>query len=600
MKGKIHLSLAVLLTASFTTVLCAQDSGSVPIRLALSHQGVPAGGEGGLAVIFQVPPDHHITGIETGLFFLEINPPAEFNFGEPVFPQPVDFEGEVVYQGSAPVIVRFSVEKDAVPGEYKVDITYGYQICSETGSRICYLPQMGDTSLTLPIIPLGITPIPAHEDIFISEGVYPERSIDSTPRTLEDRFTYALERGSIVAFLLVFIAGILASLTPCVYPVIPIAIGYIGGRAGGKRLTGFLLSIFLVLGLATVYSVLGLIAAATGSVFGAYTQHPVVFIVVAIIFVAMGSSMLGLFEISLPASIQGKMQTQRKGFLGAYLVGMVTGVVAAPCVGPVIVALLAWVAQTGNMLVGFLLMFVFALGMGMLFIVIGTFAGAMSALPGSGKWMETVKKAFGVILIGGALLFLKPLLPEGLYNLLWGILLISVGIFSGAMELVSGEASTGKKWGRVLGVILLIVGVVFFIEGFKSSFGFGERNPSTASTERVREGIEWIVNDTEKAFIRAESSGGKVLMDFYADWCAACRELDEKTWVDPNLVAESADWIFLKIDLTKITPKLRAIQSEYQVWGMPTVIFFDSSGREIDRFSGFKPAREVLKMMNGF
>ena len=236
----------------------------------------------------------------------------------------------------------------------------------------------------------------------------------------------------------------------------------------------------------------------------------------------------------------------------------------------------------------------FAIGMGLLFIVIGTFTGALSALPGSGSWMETVKHAFGAILIGGAIFFLKPILPSGIYYLLWGILLIAVGVFNGALEF----SVEGRKWGKTFGMICLVSGLILFINGFARSFDFVQSKGSTTVVEENRKGIDWIVNDTDKAFAEAKSSGKRILLDFYADWCAACRELEEKTWVAQEFVNLSSDWIYLKLDLTRMTPDLKVLQEFYQVRGMPTVIFFNSEGVETGRFSGFKTAQDVLNLMS--
>ena len=596
----VFLTLAV---AAVNSAVFAQSDGTVPSETLLSHLGVPAGANSALAVVFDVPPEHHITSVDLGLFYLEISAPEGFNFDEPAFPQPVDFEGEMVFQGDVPVIAGFSVSSDAAPGDYTLKLAYGYQICLETGSRMCYLPQNKESEIVVKVLGAGVTPIHANSEIF--GETLSNLPADKTPATLneseatlEQKFSSALKQGSILAFVLVFIAGILTSLTPCVYPLIPITIGYIGGRAEGQKLKGFLLSLFLVLGIAIVYSTLGIIAAASGSVFGSFTQHPAVLLGIAIIFAVMGTSMLGAFEIQLPAGLQGKMRTEKKGFAGALLVGMITGLVAAPCVGPVLVALLAWVAQTGSIMIGFALLFTYAAGMGLLFIVIGTFAGAMTSLPGAGQWMDTVKHVFGIILIAGAIFIINPLLDKGYYYLLWGVFLIVTGVFSGALEILSPESAAGKKWGKAIGVVLLIFGIVMFVDGYNHTFGF--KKHETAMTSRgsgETEGVKWIVNDLEGAFARAEADGSNLIMDFYADWCVACRELDEKTWPRPELIAESEGWIFLKMDLTKMTPELKTVRDKYEIVGMPTVIFFDPRGNEKHRFAGFKPAEDVVKIM---
>lgn len=600
MTRRLFFVFLLLTAAAVDPAVFAQDDGTVPAKIVLSHEGVPAGGNSALAVVFTVPPDHHITSVDLGLFYLEISPLTGFSFDEPVFPQPVDFEGEEVYQGEVPVIVNFTVAAEVKPGDYELNIAYGYQICVETGSKMCYLPQDEKGETVVRIVEAGSTPIPPHTYNLgqSANAVEALETVSESEATLEQKFSSALKQGSILAFVLVFIAGILSSLTPCVYPVIPITIGYIGGRAEGQKLKGFLLSLFLVLGIAIVYSSLGIIAAASGSVFGSFTQHPAVLIVIALIFAVMGTSMLGAFEIQLPSGLQGKMRTEKKGFLGALLVGMITGLVAAPCVGPVLVALLAWVAQTGSILTGFALLFTYAVGMGLLFIVIGTFAGAMTALPGAGQWMDTVKHVFGIILIGGAIFIINPLLPDGYYYLLWGIFLIVTGVFSGALEILSPEAVTAKKWGKAIGVVLLIFGIVMFVDGYNHTFGFKKHETvMTAAGSGEIKGVQWIVNDHDGAFAQAKAEGAYLIMDFYADWCVACRELDEKTWPKPELIAESDGWIFLKMDLTRITPELKAAQDKYEVVGMPTVIFFDSEGNEKHRFAGFKPAKDVVKIM---
>ena len=292
------------------------------------------------------------------------------------------------------------------------------------------------------------------------------------------------------------------------------------------------------------------------------------------------------------------MRTERKGFLGAYLVGMITGVVAAPCVGPVLVVLLTWVAQTGNMLIGFLLLFTYAVGIGILFIVIGTFAGAVTTLPGAGKWMETIKHIFGVVLFVGAIFILKPLLPSGIYLLIWGTLLVVVGVFMDALEVLSKDNKKGSRWIKAVGVLLLIAGIVTFIKGYNLTFGLTEKTSNTLQAEQISESIGWIVNDVDIAFERALLEDKGVIMDFYADWCAACVELDEKTWNTAELSARKNSWIFLKIDLTRSTPELKEIQTNYNIRGMPTVIFFTSKGEEKARFSGFKDASGVVGIMD--
>jgi len=271
-----------------------------------------------------------------------------------------------------------------------------------------------------------------------------------------------LDKKSIILFFLIFMLGFLTSLTPCVYPVIPIVMGFIGTKSGGKKLKGFYLSIFFVLGLSTVYSILGVIAGATGSMMGITFQNPIIVVVIATIFIIMGLSMAGLFDIPVPSSISSKMQGSGKGeIIGSMVVGGVAGVIAAPCVGPVLIALLSWISQTGNIFLGFLLTFIFSLGMGVIFLFVGTFSGLVSAMPKGGKWMENIKYFFAATLIAGGIYVLNPVVPVWTSTLLWGIYLIALSVFLGVLKILV-ESNLKEKFGRLLVLLILIYGLFLF------------------------------------------------------------------------------------------------------------------------------------------
>ncbi|MBM3318455.1 MAG: thioredoxin family protein, partial [Candidatus Eisenbacteria bacterium] len=401
---------------------------------------------------------------------------------------------------------------------------------------------------------------------------------------------------------------ILTSFTPCVYPMIPITISFIGGRAR-NRAHGFVLSLFFVLGIAVMYSALGLVAASTGAIFGAALQSPAVLIAVAAIFAAMGASMLGAFDIALPAGLQGRMTggAQRGGVIGAILMGMVTGLVASPCVGPVLVVLLTFVAKTGNLFFGFWLLFAFACGLGLLFLVLGTFAGAMQALPGAGGWMNTVKHAFGVILVALAIYYLRTLIgPQGM-RFAFGVYLVFVGTYMGAVAPLPEGAGGRARFRQGLALLSLIAGAALFLIWLAGAAGApalpsGAAQPAAGeqgqAARAAHPGPDWRVND-EAALGEAVAAGRPAVVDFYADWCAACVELDEKTWIDPAVIAESQRFMAVKMDFTRRGEFSRAATARYEVKGLPTVVFFDSRGREVHRFFGFKGPAEVLRIMRG-
>lgn len=420
-----------------------------------------------------------------------------------------------------------------------------FQACSEGENPVCYPPSS-------------------------REGTF-STVVEQGEQTLADRLVEALDSSILLALLIIFLGGIGASLTPCVYPVIPLTVAYVGARSEGHKFRGFTLSIMLVLGIATTYSVLGVISARTGAVFGSFAQHPAFVIVLAMIFVAMGLSMFGFYDIQLPASLNSRLQVQRKGLLGAFLMGMATGVLAAPCVGPIIVVLLGWVAQTGSMFKGFIFLFDFAMGMGLLFIVIGTFSGVLAALPRAGGWMIKVKYVFGVLFILAAMLFARPFLDD--YFLPFLIL----AVLPLVLALVAG-----KLVNRNSGIILLVLFLLAFL-----GVHFAGKKES---------GITDYTAAVQEALTTAQTENRIVILDFYADWCAACKELDEFTWeneeVKPLLETEA---ILLKLDFTKASPEGKTFQDQYRVVGLPTVVFLSPEGKEIGRFVGFIPADAFLK-----
>jgi thiol:disulfide interchange protein DsbD len=280
--------------------------------------------------------------------------------------------------------------------------------------------------------------------------------------------------------------------------------------------------------------------------------------------------------------------------------GGVTGLVASPCVGPVLIVLLTWVAKAGSVLLGFWLLFVFALGLGVLFVVLGTFAGAISALPRSGEWMAVVKHVFGVILIAMGLYYLKPVIGETAFWVIGGVFTIFVATFTGVFNRLPEETTWGMQFRKGLGTVLLIVGVFVLGMGLmragKIQLAQGPAGVMPGGAEMAEAGLNWLPSDDD-ALAQAQQSGQPVLVDFYADWCPACRELDEKTWVHPDVANELKRFVLVKLDFTKASPELAAKQSKYGVQGLPTVILMDSKGEEINRFSGFRGPEEVLEML---
>ncbi len=626
--ARISLVILALSLAGSAMAMLDADGGfddlEIPVRASLSARAIPAGEEAYLAVIYDVPPDAHIQ--INHFLYADPGDDQPFVVGPPLLPMPQEFEGEPVFMGRTTIFHRILIPADAEPGSTQLSLRVGYQGCLERPIFACFAPSEVVLELPVTVLPPGgrteedpataalfqamaSAPPPMDADeTALAEAYFADAqtgSADSGPDAgiapqtgLAGRLQSALARGSILAFLLVFLGGVATSFTPCVYPMIPITISYIGGRSS-SRLGGFFLSVFFVLGIALTYSVLGVLAASTGALFGGAMQSTAVLVVVGGVFFAMGASMLGAFDLAMPSGVQGRLQGgPRAGILGAIFMGMVTGLVASPCVGPVVIVLLTWVAQIGSIWYGFLLLFIFALGLGMLFLLIGTFAGALAALPQAGGWMDTVKHFFGVVLIAMGIYYIRPILGPDITMALTGAFLLMIGTFLGAFRPVAEDPPKPVLLRKGVGIILLLVGGLYLLVGVAGmegvSFAPGVGPAGVAGTAHRQPA--WVADDVA-GMEQAQLQEKPAFIDFYADWCVACVELDEKTWVDPAVLQESERFVAIKLDLTERNEWSVSKQAEYGVRGLPTVIFFDSFGMEVERFYGFLGPEEVLAIM---
>ncbi len=653
--------IAVATGAAFASADPAGEMPSelnVPFQATLSTTRIPQGGEAFVAVSYEVPPDAHIQLNE--FFFASPAEGEPFSLGEPVRPKGEVWEGEPIFRGHTPVFYRLKLSPKLAPGAHTLKLTAGYQACVEKPAFGCFAPAEQTFSLPIEVLPAGTPAGGPRPQIFAEmtqpppapkggEGTQtaPETATGTAPETtppateaaitpgtpasapaatpdgevaaapagtpaapaetpraggLAGRLQEAFAKRSFLAFLLVFLGGIASSFTPCVYPMIPITISYIGGRST-SRLSGFILSVFFVLGIAITYAALGVAAASTGALFGSAMQSTPVILAVSAIFFAMGASMLGAFDLVLPSGLQTKMQGGPKaGVIGAFFMGMVTGLVASPCVGPIVVVLLTQVAQVGSIAYGFLILFTFAVGLGLLFLVIGTFAGALSAMPQAGGWMDTVKHVFGVILIAMGIYYVRALLGPELTWIVSGVFVLLVGTFLGAFRPIPEDPAKSILFRKGFGMVFLLAGSFVMIMGLARytkvpMIGGGGGGPAAVGAPQ-HAGLNWVMDD-ESGFSQAKSQGKPIVMDFYADWCTACRELDEKTWVAPDVRSAGERFVAIKMDMTAKNARNQSKQTQYKVPGLPTVIFYDSNGREVQRFFGFKSASDVLAIMEG-
>jgi thiol:disulfide interchange protein DsbD len=370
--------------------------------------------------------------------------------------------------------------------------------------------------------------------------------------------------------------------------MIPITIGIIGARSAGKKSKGFTLSLLYVLGISFTYSALGTTAAMTGSLFGNALQNVWVVGFVAVVFIIMGMSMFGAFELQVPSRFAGRMNSvQGNGYPGAFLLGLIAGIVASPCIGPVLVAMLTYVGTQGSVALGFLLFFTFSLGLGVLFVVLGTFTGLIASVPRSGNWMIGVKVVFGLIFIGVALYFLHPLLPHGRSMWIVGGALLLLGVVLRGWRAIHEIDPARKRWGTALGRAALVVGAYAVAVPLFAS-GDLQKTPGPA----------WLL--TEEHGMRVSQAEGKpVLIDFSAEWCVACKELEHLTFSDARVITLSQRFVPVRVDATKQTADIQRLMKKYGIVGLPWVAFVTPDGTILQDLTvtGFIDAEAMLQRM---
>jgi len=576
-------ALCILILSFLLPAATISGSDLVKLKSEVQPKEVTRGVSGFLIIECIIRPGFHLSTPASGFFTVGVKAPEGYKFGTPDYPKgEPDSDAGPVYRGTVRVRVPFRIEK-AESGDHIIPVEVTVQPCDEAAG-ICYPPETLKTSATITVLNSGNS-----ESAAVTEDKI---------RGIAGRLSDALSRGSWAAFLIVFLGGLLTSLTPCVYPMIPITMAVIGAQADGGKLKGFVLSLFYVLGISVTFSTLGIIAAKTGALFGALAGHPAAVALVASIFFLMGLSLLGVFTLQMPAGLAANLRggRRKKGFIGAFLTGLLAGIVVSPCISPLLVVILTWVAQSGSVLMGIGLLVSFSLGLGVLFILIGTFSGIIKNLPKSGGWMVLVERSFGILLLVLALVFLRPLLSVFAYRLAWSAYLVVFSVFTGAFMSLGPEDGSQKRLFKSAGIMSLLVAgsLVFF--AFAQELGSFSMTGGPPPVSSLKTGRIWLDSDTE-AFQQASVSQKPVLIDFYADWCAACKELEEKTWPDPRVEEAMNEWITVKLDLTRYDDKARSLQKKYGIVGMPTVILFDAAERELGRFEGFQPAEEVVRFL---
>lgn len=414
-----------------------------------------------------------------------------------------------------------------------------------------------------------------------------------------DRFTAALEQGPLYAAVAALIGGFLTSLTPCVYPMIAVTVSVFGARQAKSRRQAMLLSTVFVLGIAAMFTPMGLIAGLTGSLFGSALSSRWVVVGIAVVFLAMSGSMFGLFEFMLPSKLTNKLATMGGiGYGGAFVLGLISGVVAAPCTGPVLTGILLWIGKTQSPWLGAGALFAFSMGLGVPFWLVGTFA---IQLPKSGKWMMAIKSFFGIVMAVAALYFLKNAFPQLTRALPTDTLVLILalgaavlGIALGAIHLTFDEGKV-RSVRKALGLALSIAGLVVAVTWLEMPKDELASTDGTAhAAEAPAKPIAWE-HDEKKALAAAKAQNKPLMIDFTADWCGACKKLARETFAETSVRKELDRFVLLKLDATNDDdPAVVDVQKRYKVVGLPTVILIGSDGEEVKRFTDFVPPKEFL------
>lgn len=385
----------------------------------------------------------------------------------------------------------------------------------------------------------------------------------------------AFERqGYLLGFALVLLGGLALNLTPCVYPLIGVTLAYFGNQGGGTRHVAALAGLY-VLGIALTFSGVGVAVALSGGLFGAALQNPLVLGAIALMLLGLAGSSFGLFSIQPPQWLLQRAAGARPGYLGAVAMGLGMGVVAAPCIGPLVLGLLLVVERSQSPAFGFALFFTLAVGMGLPYVALALAAGSIRRLPRSGEWLAWVEQLFGFVLIGLALYFVDPLFPNRLMTRALPFYAVAVALYLGLVSSAGNSWQAFKLFKRTVAALAVIALIYLAIPRPRGpELSFSPYSPATLAS--------------------AKSARTPVVIDFFADWCIPCREMERTTFKDPQVLSQAQRFVKLKADLTHQDPHTQALIDQYEIQGVPTTVFIDSDGKLRKRIVGYIGAPEFL------
>ena len=485
------------------------------------------------------------------------------------------------------VALRVPVERTA-SGPLPLTLKLTAQGCADAG--VCYPPQTQAVRLELPD--------PANA------ATAPASTVDGDE---SGKIAATLKHAGFWANLaFFFVAGLGLSLTPCVFPMIPILSGIIAGQGHkSSHARGFALSLAYVLGMAVTYAAAGIAAGLSGTLVSSALQNPWVLGGFATIFIVLSFSMFGFYELQMPSALQSKL-SEESGHLqggrgiGVFLMGALSALIVGPCVAAPLAGALLYIGQTGDAVLGGTALFVMALGMGAPLIAVGIAGGSL--LPKAGPWMEGVKKAFGVLLLATAVWLVSPVVPPVAVMLAWAALLIIPAIYLHALDPLPPHAKGWQRFWKGIGIVMLLTGAALLIGTLA-----GSRDPlqplaglrgQAVAAEAKHLPFERVASLADLD-AKVKASGRPVMLDFYADWCVSCKEMEKFTFSDPTVQTALAGYTLLQADVTANSADDKALLARFGLFGPPGIVFFDARGQEIKgmRVVGFQDADRFCKTL---
>lgn len=575
---------------------------AIPVEKAFVFE-MTALDKGMLNAHWVIQPDHHLYRPKIKFTVKE---PRGVALGTPIFPEGEQVEDE--YFGKIEVYgqdIDVKVPILESSGLQKLVVETEYQGCSDS-TGICYPPVKQSSELTL----AGLPDAKPQEQTEATE-------VAASATSAEDAISMRMRDDSYFSILVFFFfAGLGLAFTPCVFPMIPILSGIIAGSSNDlSPRKAFLLSLSYVLPMALTYAIVGVIAGLSGANLQVMFQNPWIIGSFAGLFVLLAFSMFGFYDLQMPTSIQSRLteisnRQQGGSFIGAGIMGILSALIVGPCVTAPLIGALVYIAQTRDALLGGLSLFSLGLGMGLPLLMIGT--SASSLLPRAGAWMDTTKAIFGIMMLGLAIWMLSRVVPPEVTMALTGTLLVSSGIYMGALERSNDEAGGWGRFWKSLGLIMLFYGgMILFgvaagssslLQPLKGVFGGGYAVAAPAQETRLKFQPIKGMDGLQQALAQAKAQNKPVMLDFYAEWCVSCKELEHDTFKNPDVIAALGNTLLIQADVTKDDEQDKALNKHFGLFGPPQILFFTPNGEEMKavRLAGYEPPETFLQRIQRF